>query len=189
MTSNSQASSDQLLQLISEHSILSEIAPSRLEALKDQLSWVTIDAKQVLFHEGELVDAFYFVIEGSLEVSTIQEDQDGNPDNDRLVLAVVESGSTIGEMAILTGGKRSATVTALDHCRLVRCPKSAVDDFLATDPHAVEELTKTIMPRLYRTQIVDILPRLFGRTGRTAVGGFAIQDDLDPRASRARSLP
>ena len=60
-----------------------------------------LDAGEALFAEGDAVDAFYFVINGSVEVSTMQEDLDGNPDNDRLVLAEIGPGATIGEMAIL----------------------------------------------------------------------------------------
>jgi NTE family protein/lysophospholipid hydrolase len=155
-------SPSQLLQLITEHPLLNNIDPASLQGLQDQLSWVALDANEVLFTEGDAVDAFYFVIDGLLEVSTMQEDLDGNPDNDRLVLAEVGPGSTIGEMAILTGGMRSATVETLQPSGLVKFPKVAFDQFLASDRCAVDELTKTIMPRLYRNQLVEVLPKLFG---------------------------
>ncbi len=163
MTPDSDSPSpNELLQLVNEHPLLNAIEPSRLEGLKDQLSWVALDASQVLFDEGDAVDAFYFVIKGLVEVSTMQENLDGNPDNDRLVLAEVGPGDTIGEMAILTGGARNASVTAVQPSGLVKFPKAAFDQFLASDPHVVNELTKTILPRLYRNQIVDVLPKLFG---------------------------
>lgn len=163
MTSDpSPRSPSELLRLVMEHPLLCAIEPSRLERLEDQLSWVVMDVGQVLFEEGDPVDAFYFVITGFVEVSTMQENLDGNPDNDRLVLAEVGPGETIGEMAILTGGTRNASVTALQPSGLVKFPKPAFDQFLASDPHVVSELTKTIMPRLYQNQIVDVLPKLFG---------------------------
>ena len=106
--------------------------------------------------------ALYVVAEGWLEVTKVQENLDGDSTNDRLVLARIAPPSTIGEMQILTGGKRSATVTASLPTGLVKFPKPAFDWLLAQDHRIVEELTKTIMPRLFRDQMVSVLPKLFG---------------------------
>jgi CRP-like cAMP-binding protein/predicted acylesterase/phospholipase RssA len=163
MTSHHDSPSpSELLKLVAKHRLLNSINPSRLEALTDQLSWVQLDVGDVLFEEGDTVDAFYFVISGLLEVSFMQEDLDGNPDNDRLVLDQVGPGSTIGEIAILTGGTRTASVNAAEPSGLVKFPKQAFDQFLASDQQVVDELTKTIMPQLYRSQMVKVLPKLFG---------------------------
>lgn len=155
-------SPEELLRMIADNPLLHSIDRSLLHDLQDQLSWVSLKSGETLFNEGDTVDAFYFVIEGLLEVTTIQEDLDGNAENDRLVLAEIGPGATIGEMQILTGGARSATVGASQASALVRFPKEAFDQFLATDPRVVDELAKTIMPRLYRDQMVDVLPKLFG---------------------------
>lgn len=152
----------ELVRLIANDPLLRSIDHAYLDELQEELSWVALAAGELLFREGDEVDAFYFVISGLLEVSKDQEDQDGNPDNDRLVLAEIGPGSTIGEMQILTGGVRSATVTAVAPSGLVRFPKTAFDTFLAKDQEVVDALAKTIMPRLYRDQMVDVLPKLFG---------------------------
>ncbi len=157
---------DELLQFVTEHPLLSSIDPSSLEGLKDQLSWVALEGGEELFEEGDAVDAFYFVVRGLVEASTEQEDLDGNPDNNRLVLTEMGPGSTLGEMQILTGGLRSATITALEPSGLIKFPKPAFDQFLASDVQVVNEMMKTIMPRLYRDQMVDILPKLFGELDR-----------------------
>lgn len=163
MTSNSDSRSpDDLLRHVTAHPLLKAIEPSHLEGLKDQLSLVTLDEGEVLFNEGDAVDGFYFVISGLLEISRMQEDQDGDPDNDRLVLDTAGAGETIGEMAILIGGARNASVTAVQPSGLVKFPKAAFDQFLASDQHVVDGLTKAIIPRLYRNQMVDVLPKLFG---------------------------
>ena len=155
-------SPEELVTLVAENPLLSTIDRSHLDGLEGQLHWVPLDTGQVLFDEGDPVDAFYFLIQGRLEVSTLQENLDGDSSNDRLVLAKLEPGSTIGEMQILTGGTRSATVSAKEPSGLVKFPKEAFDQFLAKDRRVVDELTKTIMPRLYRDQMVDVLPKLFG---------------------------
>lgn len=163
MTSQSDSPTpSDLLRLVAEHPLLRNFHSSALESLKPLLEWVALAADQVLFAEGDAVDGFYFVVEGFLEVSTEQEDLDGNPDNDRIVLSRIGPGATIGEMQILTGGTRSATVTARQRSGLVRFPKVGFDRFLASDQRIVNDLAKTILPRLYRDQMVAILPKLFG---------------------------
>ncbi|MBC7817699.1 MAG: cyclic nucleotide-binding domain-containing protein, partial [Planctomycetaceae bacterium] len=69
-------------------------------------------------------------------------------------------------MQILTGGTRSATITATLPSGLVKFPKPAFDRLLALDHRIVEELTKTIMPRLFRDQMVSVLPKLFGEVDK-----------------------
>ncbi|MEO8494138.1 MAG: cyclic nucleotide-binding and patatin-like phospholipase domain-containing protein, partial [Planctomycetota bacterium] len=161
-SSNDTPSPQELVGLIADHPLLSSIDRSHLDEVQDDLSWIGLSQGETLFHEGDTVDAFFFVTSGLLEVSTIQVDQDGNLDNNRLVLAQIGPGSTIGEMQILTGGVRSATVSAAQPSGLVKFPKAAFDRFLAKDQHVVDALAKTIMPLLYRDQMVDVLPKLFG---------------------------
>ncbi len=155
-------SPQELVQMIASDPLLRTIDRSYLDELEHELSWIALPQGEELFREGDSVDAFYFVASGLLQVSKLQQDQDGNPDNDRLVLAEIGPGATIGEMQILTGGIRSATVTALEPCGLIRFPKKAFDTFLAQDQNVVDALAQTILPRLYRDQMVDVLPNMFG---------------------------
>ena len=163
MTNSSDLPSpEELVRLVAEHSLFQTVERKHLDSLRNQLIWVALDTSEILFREGDDVDAFYFLISGQLEVSKEQQDLDGNPDNNRLVLAEIGPGTTIGEMQILTGGTRSATVSAKQPSGLVKFPKFAFDRLLAREQSVVDALTKTIMPRLFRDQMVGVLPKLFG---------------------------
>ena len=175
-------SPDELVQLVAETSLFREVSREHLNGLKNQLEWVSLADGEELFHEGDAVDALYVVADGWLEVTKLQENLDGDPTNDRLVLARMSPPSTIGEMQILTGGTRSATVTAALPSGLVRFPKPAFDRLLAQDQTIVEELTKTIMPRLFRDQMVSVLPKLFGELDK------AMLKDLEKKM-KWQSLP
>jgi NTE family protein len=155
-------SPDELIRLIAESSLFHQVNPVHLQELENQLEWVSLNSGDVLFREGEDVDALYVVAEGQLEVTKQQQNLDGDPTNDRLVLTQIVPPATIGEMAILTGGTRSATVTATKPSGLVRFPKLAFDKLLTRNQQIVQELSKTIMPRLFRDQLVEVLPKLFG---------------------------
>ena len=155
-------SPEDLIRLVADNPLFLAVDRAHLDDLREELTWVALGANEILFKEGDTVDAFYFLVVGQLEVSREQPDLDGNPDNNRLVLAEIGPGATIGEMQILTGGTRSATVSARQPSGLIRFPKSAFDRLLAKEQSVVDALTKTIMPRLYRDQMVAVLPKLFG---------------------------
>ena len=139
-------SPEELVQLLAETALFRDVDRTALDGIKSQLEWVTLEDGEDLFRDGDVVDALYVVADGWLEVTKAKENRDGDPTNDRLVLARLAPPATIGEMQILMGGLRSATVTASLPSGLVKFPKPAFDQLLAQDQRIVEELTKTIMP-------------------------------------------
>jgi len=153
---------DELLRRVASNAMFQNVASAHLADLRPFLQWKTLAANEVLFHENDAVDGFYFVISGCLEVTKLQVDRDNNPDNDLLLLAEMYPGDTVGEMQILTGGARTATATATEPTTLVHLSKAGFDQLLATDSQVVSALTATIIPRLYRDQLVSVLPNLFG---------------------------
>ncbi|MDP6467400.1 MAG: cyclic nucleotide-binding and patatin-like phospholipase domain-containing protein [Pirellulaceae bacterium] len=167
---------EELVQLVAANAMFKHVDPTHLEGLHQFLRWRTLPANQELFHEGDTVDGFYFVVTGRLKVTKLQVDRDGNPDNDLLVLAEMQPGDTIGEMQILTGGTRTATVTASEPCTLIHISKTGFDQLLAKDAQVVTALTATIMPRLYRDQLVSVLPNLFGELDEAMLG--ELQDKM-----------
>ena len=83
---------------------------------------VALDEGEVLFEQGDTGDALYAIISGSLEFSIISRE------GRKLSLDVMRPGALFGEIALFDPGKRTATVTALEPCR-VRGVKNA--DILA----------------------------------------------------------
>jgi Cyclic nucleotide-binding domain len=63
---------------------------------------VTLDAGQVLFQQGEPAESFYVVKSGELQIL-----------NGNHVFETVGKGGILGEMALVDGGSRSATVRAV----------------------------------------------------------------------------
>jgi ferredoxin-NADP reductase/CRP-like cAMP-binding protein len=84
-----------------------------------RLACIVTEAKalpgQAIVREGDAGDRMYFVAGGSAQV--IGRSFDGS----EVVLARLEPGAYFGEQALLPGGsaRRSATVRALTHCRLL----------------------------------------------------------------------
>lgn len=73
---------------------------------------VRVEAGVTLFREGDACDCAYYLERGEVEVSILRDGQS-------VVLCRKGAGELFGEMAIVDGGRRSATVTTITPCDLV----------------------------------------------------------------------
>ncbi|MDQ6686224.1 MAG: Crp/Fnr family transcriptional regulator [Actinomycetota bacterium] len=89
---------------------------------------------QIVFVEGDTADALLVVVEGRLKVIA------RTPDGDELLLAVVGPDSTLGELALADGGRRSATVEALEDSMALRVEREAVRQLARARPALAEHL-------------------------------------------------
>jgi CRP-like cAMP-binding protein len=62
-------------------------------------------------------------------------------------LATLGPGDYFGEMSLLTGAPRSATIRAVEETRLVVLGKEALRPLLVADPTVLERLSKTLARR------------------------------------------
>ncbi|MGB0647723.1 MAG: cyclic nucleotide-binding domain-containing protein [Bradymonadia bacterium] len=109
---------------------------------------VTLTEGDFLFKETEPADAAFVVQTGSLSVYLDRR-------HGRIDLATLEAGSMIGEITLIDGGLRTATVRAISDCTLFRLDKSEFD-FLRRNlrPAAyklIREISITVCSRLRDT--------------------------------------
>jgi PPM family protein phosphatase len=84
----------------------------------------TLQPGHTLFREGEASDSLYIVTLGVVEVMR----------NGR-ILARIRRGEVVGEMALLDGDTRSATVRAVEISRVLQLARSTLDDLVLADPN------------------------------------------------------
>ena len=89
---------------------------------------VTYKPGQVLVKQGDVGSAMYLVMQGKIAVET--ERGAGTS----ITLAELGRGACIGEVALLTGGPRTATVKALDEVKVVAFEKHRVQRVIDTYP-------------------------------------------------------
>ena len=91
----------------------------------------------VIFRQDELARNFYVVVEGQVQVSRREDGLESE-------VAVLGSGEYFGEMSLLSGGRHTASVTALTPVDLVVMNS---DDFtaLVTSSTRIEELLTSVM--------------------------------------------
>lgn len=102
-------------------------------------------AGEVFMREGEPGGEMYLLMEGSVRVST------GGKQGE-IELAQLKRGAVIGEVGVLTGRPRTATVTALESIALVGWSKADMDVILRKYPK-VRKLLQAMVEGRVRTTI------------------------------------
>ena len=113
-----------------------------LDALAGKLRLATFAAGDVVFREGEPGNAMYFIGSGQVEVRSEKTHQ---------CVASLGAGSFFGEIALLLGGPRSATVLALTDAELFILDREHLEELLATHPQLAVELSRELSRRLVST--------------------------------------
>ena len=99
---------------------------------------------QVLFTEGEPSDHLYIVRSGLLRVFV------SSPDGEDLTLTVAGPGESLGEVTVLSGEARTASVDALQAAEVLAVPASGLRALLLTNPEALLALTARLAATVRR---------------------------------------
>jgi cAMP-dependent protein kinase regulator len=111
-----------------------------LEALVENLTLATLDQGAVLFHEGDVGDALYVIVEGEVSVQA-----EGPP---RVEMARLGPGAFLGEVALMTDQPRSATVTATTTSELIRIDRHTLSRVLADHGDVLRAVLRFVRDRL-----------------------------------------
>lgn len=98
-----------------------------------------------LFRQGTPGDAVYFVVEGRLAVVVTRDD--GQP----VRLGEVGPGESVGEMALLSGEPRMASVHAMTDSVLLGLSEEGYDTLVARAPQALAQFARLMADRLARS--------------------------------------
>ncbi len=113
-------------------------------ALRDAesaLEWMSVPAGTVLIREGDSSDYLYFIVSGRLRVTaTVGTEQ--------RVITDVGRGEIQGEMGVLTGEVRTASVTAMRDSEVVRLPQAEVLRMVYQSPRMLLRMNQILARRL-----------------------------------------
>ncbi len=141
--------------------------PAFLDELATVVDWQRFRGGEVIFHHGDPADAAYVVISGRLLVSS--NDSEGRLQR----LAELGKGEIVGELGLLDGGYRHATVSAMRDSVLVRIPVTAFDTLIERRPRQMIEAARRIVRRARQ-------PARARNDG--VVMSVAVTSDLDPHS-------
>ncbi len=114
-----------------------------LEAVEGELTPIHTPGGSVLFEQGDPGDSMYLLLHGRLHVG-IRNTETGVDD----LLGEILPGEAVGEIGLITGEARTATLSATRDSLLVRIGRDAFDRMAAIDPNLLRTLANIVVGRL-----------------------------------------
>jgi predicted acylesterase/phospholipase RssA/CRP-like cAMP-binding protein len=130
--------------------ILLGIDPTLLERMAGEVELVSLAHGEWLFRSGDRAECAFVVASGRIDVLTEEPVE--------TVLREVRRGGAFGELALLTGGARTASARARRDCTLIRLRREVFEGLLRDSPEFAVALTRTIGTQLASTQAPSARP-------------------------------
>ena len=151
-------------ELLRASPLFADVANATLVDLANRAVARTFRKGQVVFFEGDAGDALHVLTSGSVKVSV------SSPDGSEMVLATLRAPEVFGELSVVDGGPRSASVTALETTTAISVDRDAVLATLHGQPDAVDGLLRALglLVRRANEQATDLVfLDLAGRVAKT----------------------
>ena len=129
--------SDNILDNIDHIEAIEHIPSTEKKFLAQHLTLISIEADTVICEEGDIGDFFYLIVTGEAEVTRHGQ-----------LLTTLKEGDIFGEMSLLTGEPRSATVSASTPMELYKLDKDNFSHTLRSSPHLAWSLSRNLARRL-----------------------------------------
>src|SRR3954471_16607892 len=125
--------------------LFAELDTRSMAAIERELVPVRLPGGAPLFHQGEPADAVYLVTSGCLGV--FRHDEDDVAEGGPALIAELTPGSIVGEMSLLSHGKRTRSVAALRDSEVWRLPQESFDTLTAHHPEVLPSLMRNVAIR------------------------------------------
>lgn len=139
-------SDPQVLPFLSSVDFLEALGSEALELLSKGARFRLFAAGEKICRQGESGDSFYIIRSGRVAVEVSDAEGEVFLRNEMAI------GNYFGEMALLTGEPRSATVYALSDAELLMVDKEGLRDVILTHPEVEEVISNVLARRQLRTE-------------------------------------
>jgi NTE family protein/lysophospholipid hydrolase len=137
------------------------------------LELIDLPMGEILFEQGDVGHSVYLLVAGVLGVKVRHED------GSETVIDKLAPGALVGEMALISGRPRTATVYSIVDCGLLRITRSQFEEMVAQDKAGASALSEALTPRWQRLQLAAVLRDLFGEIDTPTL--HALQGKLEWR--------
>jgi signal transduction histidine kinase len=125
--------------------LFQSLSDEELQRLVDSAKPVSLRAGKVLIKQGEPGGKAYFIIKGEFDVQKLS--------GQTLVQIDVRGpGDVVGEMALISHARRSATITARTDAEVLSIPRETFEELLSTSPTAAMTILRWVMARLAQNE-------------------------------------
>ncbi|NJO36782.1 MAG: cyclic nucleotide-binding domain-containing protein [Rhizobiales bacterium] len=160
-----------------------DLSRKTLNELTDELTWFSLPAGEPLFHQGARGDALFVLVSGMLALTVT----DHRGETRRI--GYIHAGETVGELALMSGEPRTATVTALRDSTLFGLDQGAFQRLIDRHPHTSSQLLRMLAERQVRMHGLAALSRHAGTIALISLDAELSSESLGHRlAARLDAL-
>jgi CRP/FNR family cyclic AMP-dependent transcriptional regulator len=131
-----------ILEALREIPLFRGLSSRNLKRLVTEFQVKDFKKGRVVFHQSDSSTDLYIVLSGSVKASLVNEE------GDELTLAEFKKGDFFGEMSLIDGKPRSATITCLEDSTLGILTRNKFIGLLKKEPHISLELLSSLVERL-----------------------------------------
>src|SRR3990172_4954090 len=159
--------------------IFNGLSDEALAALAQNASTRKLAKDDVLMRKGEPGDSLFLIHNGWVKIVTM--DSKG----DELIINKCGPGETIGEMALLDGAPRSATVIAMEDAEVLELKQDVFQNVLDQRPDVSLAIIRSYSERLrFSTTYIE---RAIDWSQKTAEGDYSFINQTQPLLNKAGS--
>lgn len=134
--------------LLRRNRLFGVLQPAEMDAVLAFARRQRMSAEARIFAKGDPGDSMYAVLRGQLAVQT------ESAEAKLMLLNILREGDVFGEIAMLDGGERTATVVATETCELLRVDRSDFLPFLEARPDLCIRLMGVLCERVRWTSSI-----------------------------------
>jgi CRP/FNR family cyclic AMP-dependent transcriptional regulator len=167
---------------LAEVELFGELDAGTLQAVAERARRRSVERGQVLFWQDEPGESMFVLLEGAVKLVV------SSRDGELVELARLVAPASFGELAVLDGGPRSATVEAVERCTLVAITRTEVLRLLRSEEKVAEALLRTLGTMVRRTtrQVTELA--FLNLQGRVAAKLLELADPAGTGPARTRRL-
>jgi len=128
------------MHLLSNIDLFKDFSEEMLQAITSGLHLQKFKPEEVLFSQGDDGESLFVLVEGLLEVNLQEE-------GEKKHLSFLRPGSFLGEMALLTGEKRSADVISCTESLVGELTKDSIMSLATENPEILSQMTAVVAER------------------------------------------
>ncbi len=136
-----------VVQALGQSPLFAQLTPEVLGQVSQRATLFTVDVGDVIMEQGSASDSFYVVLAGEIAVYVRNSDNQSNA-GDLVELARLSPPESVGEMGLLTGAPRSATVVAAGRALLLKFEQQAFQVMYERIPGFGFGISKALAGRL-----------------------------------------
>ena len=117
------------------------LSASQIETLASSCSVRLVAAGTAFIRQGEIGKSMFVLLDGAARVTIAM------PDGETREVAVLASGDIVGEISLMTGAPRAASVISLTAMRLLEVTNESMELLLAAEPGLLERFSHVLAVR------------------------------------------